>query len=796
MTCNGGADTGTAPAATTNIPLASNYPELPIPTPGSPLGGMPQPTIDWSRAGRKAQYIDPVTGVLIQRITGGSDYFDDTNPFAGAFQSTVLDVNGSAWTNSNSFITNQAPGTLATTTTANAPLFAAFDPAFKPPASEHFTDFLVTPYGSASSSSVISEWCLSLDSGQTCANFTPLDVAYTTNAQCQPSGNCAVPIPSATPSSFFSGWGGMKVAHGALDVQNLTFSGVSASGSTVTLASPDDPRGPKMFYLGLVAGSKFTLTACGTGTQAAPLTVATVNSPASITTVESGLALTNCTYTDMHAGIRAILKNSGTLSVSFQAKAWVARESDGGTSASKYYCAKSKVTDIQTDCDGVTHSPPLSGYLCQFPAVIGLVSVFLVQDNGRMCLQSNLYSATAPRHLTVTYPSWIDNKSLMGVDYGAPPHLWKATHVANNYQEIPDDPLHTLDNLFTYTDLGVATANSSQVIALGGPAATAVQSGIWPAFGLEFVTEDKHGNPILQFNSQFGQNTLCMKAFTDVNGTVLSTMPGFGAYPLSYTACHAAPTGGGGYVFVGLQGDDSTLAPKKFDANQTLGGPFVSNVTGVRKNGSWINNTVTISACTNANPAVCTSAGNNLDNIPGTSATAGALVTISGATGAGWSTGLNASLYAHRIDNNMFSLYTDPRGASPLDSSGYGTLGGTIAATLARPIYSLHVGSVSNSGGNARITIDTSEGGPRQYYPTITTTGIANIIFDADPCWMFKFPVRCVLEFCPDDAGSICHFVWCDWLLRAIRRNLPGSGGHYSARSYVRRYRVRLGRKP
>src|SRR5258708_6624934 len=489
VTCNGGADTGTAPAATTNIPLASNYPELPIPTPGSPLGGMPQPTIDWSRGGKKAQCIDPITGVLIQRITGGSDYFDDTNPFAGVFQSTALDVTGSAWTSPNSFITNQAPGTLATTTTANAPLFAAFDPAFKPPASEHFTDFLVTPYGSASSSSVISEWCLSLDSGQTCANFTPLDVTYTTNAQCQPSGNCAVPIPSATPSSFFSGWGGMKVAHGALDVQNLTFSGVSASGSTVTLASPDDPRGPKMFYLGLVAGSKFTLTACGTGTQAAPLTVATVNSPASITTVESGLALTNCTYTDMHAGIRVILKNSGTLSVSFQAKAWVARESDGGTSASKYYCAKSKVTDIQTDCDGVTHSPPLSGYLCQFPAVIGLVSVFLVQDNGRMCLQSNLYSATAPRHLTVTYPSWIDNKSLMGVDYGAPPHLWKATHVANNYQEIPDDPLHTLDNLFTYTDLGVATANSSQVIALAGPAATPVQSGSLPAFGLAFLTQ-------------------------------------------------------------------------------------------------------------------------------------------------------------------------------------------------------------------------------------------------------------------------------------------------------------------
>ncbi len=526
VSCNGGADTGTLTTSTRNLPLASNYPEMPIPTPGSPLGGIPQPTIDWSRAGRTKQYIDPMTGVLIQRVTGGSDYFDDTNPIGGLFQATVLDVNGAAWTTPNNFITNQVAGTLATTSTVNAPIFAAFDPTFAPPGRAAFTDFLVTPYGNASSNSIIATWCISLDSGQTCANVTPLDVAFSTSVQCQSNADCVHPIPSATPSSFYDAWGGLKGnwASGVEDTTNKSFTNVSASGSTVTLNSPDSDRGSRHFYLGLVPGSKFTMTSCGTGTQATPLTVASVNNQATITTIESGLALTTCTYTDMHAGIRAVMKNAGTLHVSFQAKAWTSLYYEGGTTAARYYCAKSKVTDITTNCDGVVQ-PAASGYLCQFTTG-GPTSVFLVQDDGRMCLQSNLYSPTAPFHATVPFPGWIDNKSLLATDFATPTHLWKVTHAVNNYQEMPVDPTHTLDARMTYTDLGVAVPSSAQIIALGGPVATAVSSGVWNPFGFEFVTEDSLGNPILQYNSQQSQNGMCNKVFVDVNGTVISVMSG------------------------------------------------------------------------------------------------------------------------------------------------------------------------------------------------------------------------------------------------------------------------------
>src|SRR5258708_6004867 len=47
----------------------------------------------------------------------------------------------------------------------------------------------------------------------------------------------------------------------------------------------------------------------------------------------------------------------------------------------------------------------------------------------------------------------------------------------------------------------------------------------------------------------------------------------------------------------------------------------------------------------------------------------------------------------------------------------------TGVQTCALPIYVC----------DARLTIDTSLGGEQRYYPSITSTGIANIVFDADP---------------------------------------------------------------
>lgn len=78
-----------------------------------------------------------------------------------------------------------------------------------------------------------------------------------------------------------------------------------------------------------------------------------------------------------------------------------------------------------------------------------------------------------------------------------------------------------------------------------------------------------------------------------------------------------------------------------------------------------------ISAVSKANPAVVTATGHGfplIGQLP--------LVTITGATGTGW-TGINATWTATIIDANTFSI--------PIDSSGFGTLAGTVTFTTSAP---------------------------------------------------------------------------------------------------------------
>src|SRR5581483_10898506 len=73
-----GSDSGTIHAQTANIPLGSYYPEVMIPQPTFMSdGSWPQPTIDYSVAGRAKKYIDPITGVLITRMSDGLDNLND-----------------------------------------------------------------------------------------------------------------------------------------------------------------------------------------------------------------------------------------------------------------------------------------------------------------------------------------------------------------------------------------------------------------------------------------------------------------------------------------------------------------------------------------------------------------------------------------------------------------------------------------------------------------------------------------------------------------------------------------------
>src|SRR5208283_5919982 len=122
---------GIVNASTQNIPLGSNYPEMPVPI-GSPVGnaGYPQPTIDWTPNGRKAAgtITDAAWGTLLTLVSRPGDNYNDSQPSGtNTFVTPAYDVTGTAWTNPNNAVNNYTVSTsTASTSTVNAKLFLPF----------------------------------------------------------------------------------------------------------------------------------------------------------------------------------------------------------------------------------------------------------------------------------------------------------------------------------------------------------------------------------------------------------------------------------------------------------------------------------------------------------------------------------------------------------------------------------------------------------------------------------------------------------------------------------------------
>lgn len=146
-----------------------------------------------------------------------------------------------------------------------------------------------------------------------------------------------------------------------------------------------------------------------------------------------------------------------------------------------------------------------------------------------------------------------------------------------------------------------------------------------------------------------------------------------------------------------------------------------SNVIGICWSKSLPDNsrprtaTVAISAVSKANPAVVTSTGHGLAllTLP--------QVTISGATGTGW-TALNATWTATVIDADTFSI--------PIDSSGFGTLAGTVVFRTSAPrqtIAEWAVQSLSYGGPSSSISTKTWLQGSNTYGAKCSDVGSTTV---------------------------------------------------------------------
>lgn len=721
ISCNGGADSGTIHARTANLLPASNYPELPIPTPGAPLGGIPQPTVFWGGCSgdpkcTKVQYIDPITGVVLQRISSPIDRLgSDSFPQAFTPQIPVMDGSG-AWTNADNFASRQNAGTLATTSTPNAPIFAAFDPNFAFQYRPLTTDVQAALYGNASSNGIRAGICLSQDSGQTCASGEQT-VALSTAVAVQAT------VPPGFPSNYFTAWGAWnnEFAYGAYDIGNHRISSVSVSGSTVTM----DAAAPPGFNVDRRPGSAFTLTNCSTG---GPLTlhVATVDSYAQITTSESGNAASNCTYQDYASGIRVRMIDPGTVHVSVSGN-WMTGGSDrSGSNGNSYYCAKTKVTDVTTDCDGITRNPAMSGYLCNFSN-----GIYLLQDNGRTCLQSNFFGNSGALHLSNygSFSVWADNKSFVLADYQNPPHVWKVTaNKGGNYTEYVAARTSAPDG-FIYTDVTAAMNPplATQIANFGGIVAQSLATGLWPPMGYRQTID---GN-IEYSTCSGGGDPLCMFAWTDANGALLSAAAQWNTYPFRWMSQHSSPMGFSGYS---IHASGGYYAQAHYNKNIMLGGPFLAPVTGVYKNGSIYQKTLTVSAATQANPAVFTIADGDIDNLSGGAAQEGAFVTCSGIASGDW-TGANRSFYLHKIDNSHYAAYLDATAPTGFNSVAFPAYPGGLRCTAAPALYNIPISAVPGDASTAcggaacaRVTVNLSHTGFTNYFPS----GI-NPMSDGDP---------------------------------------------------------------
>lgn len=120
----------------------------------------------------------------------------------------------------------------------------------------------------------------------------------------------------------------------------------------------------------------------------------------------------------------------------------------------------------------------------------------------------------------------------------------------------------------------------------------------------------------------------------------------------------------------------------------------------VSYDGARVKNVVAISAVSKASPASVTSTGH------GIFAASRPMVTIAGATGTGWTT-MNAAFIATVTGANTFTLATINAAGTiaAFDSSGFGTLGGTVTFTTTGPrttvpewaVMVLHYGAVATT---------------------------------------------------------------------------------------------------
>lgn len=197
---------------TTNIPWGDTHPEE-VPFNAAGFDRYAFPNLDWSDAGLKKSYVDPMTGLLFRRtprymVGGGGDWFNNPTQeyaFKGAFEVQP------GWTNAQNVLSTSAAGPFASYSgTTRAPLFLSF--AGNTQAAAPFSvadnvweDTRINIYGSAASTGNTEDSKVLLCLG---ANYVPSSDQCTKEIELTLPSSTGGPVsaPSSYPAFQFAGW--------------------------------------------------------------------------------------------------------------------------------------------------------------------------------------------------------------------------------------------------------------------------------------------------------------------------------------------------------------------------------------------------------------------------------------------------------------------------------------------------------------------------------------------------------------------------------------------------------------
>lgn len=370
-------DGGTAEGSfTTETPAAGNlYPEQP-PFNSNAWDNRAHPQFDWTPAQRDQLLIDPLSGLLVKRVTFASDAYADTEHSADGVlpQLATGVVAGGACSNANNLNTtgaSYAQCTGALTVFMPLPVFqmyggGTFDnwyPRF------NVDDLILYLNGMANSAALRANdgsdklvVCLAQGANLPCLS-KQFDVTLTKNLELTGT----VKIPADAPAPVFANWGYTPL-HGDVVPTPGT---VSVNWNTVVLTNPNQPTTyANEFNVDWPVGSQIYIAGSSAwGCVNNYCTIASVQSAVQLTTVE--ICMSNCPAATAYEGrafgfkiVRQGASGAVDLSFGFQAAmstSWSVIE-DGITQ----HCNSNPVT-VSNDASGKPYSGyTLQGYLCMF----------------------------------------------------------------------------------------------------------------------------------------------------------------------------------------------------------------------------------------------------------------------------------------------------------------------------------------------------------------------------------------------------------------------------------------------